>query len=43
MKAEIKILHTIKGVAKNGNKYVKYVCLVTIGSHEEIRNFVVFE
>lgn len=43
MKCSIKILHAIKGVAKNGNKYVTYVCLITIGENESIRKFVVFE
>lgn len=39
MKAEIKILHAMSKVTKEGQRYTEYICVVTINGHEFIQSF----
>lgn len=43
MTAEIKIIHEMKKVAKNGNKYTLVLAVIKIGGQEFVRRFAIFE
>lgn len=43
MNADIKILHMSEKIAKNGNRYVIYHCLITVGGQEFVRKFYIFK
>lgn len=43
MTATIKVLHEMKKLTKEGKPYKVILCLITIGGHESIRKFYIFE
>lgn len=43
MKTEIKILHTMSKLTKEGQRYTEYICLVIINGREYIQSFRDFD